>query len=71
MSLTPVTSPIVNDNVVEILKDALVRAERGEITGVFIVEMSATTADHYCAGINDRWRTLGVIYHAAHKLHEM
>lgn len=67
--LAAAPAAIVNADVVDILREALQRAERGEINGLFLLELGGAKADYYTAGIKDRWRALGVIQHAAYLLH--
>lgn len=56
-------------DVVKFLEEALAIAMRGETTGVLILEQKTAGALSYSvAGIADRYKVSGLLFHAIHKL---
>lgn len=63
-----VLKPRVDPAVVEFLESALDKAKSGEVSGIVLVERTATDLIYSSVGIPDRWLAVGVLTHAIHKL---
>ncbi len=62
-------SPEPNKEVVELLEEALERAKKGETTGLLMLEQEGDGVVSYSiAGIKDRFKVTGYMYHAIFKL---
>lgn len=55
-------------DVIKFLELALEEAKSGAITGVLILTQNQNVVRYSQTGIKDRFTTLGLLYHAMHKL---
>lgn len=61
--------PVVDEELVGLIKDTLARIESGEVNGcVLVIQKKGGGAEYNCLGIEDRWKTLGFLSHTMHKL---
>jgi hypothetical protein len=61
--------PRVDAGTVELLEEALAMAKEGMVTGVTLcIERNDRSVAYSHAGITDRWKLSGMLYHALHKL---
>lgn len=68
MNIVPVKKKKVEE-VVDILRNALVRAEAGEITGIMFVEEEPDgKASYSVAGLEDRFKVSGYLFYALQRL---
>lgn len=54
--------------VVDYLETVLERARRGETSGVLILEQRGDSCSWCCSGLGDRFKIIGYLAHAIHKM---
>lgn len=61
--------PSGNPDVVKFLEEALVDAKSGELTGIVLIDQTRDGKVGYAtAGVTDRYKVAGYLFHALHKL---
>ena len=54
---------------VEFLEQVIERVKSGKTKGYLIMEQDAGSVNYSCMGLNDRFRIIGLLHNAIHKLH--
>jgi hypothetical protein len=65
------TKPACDPDIIKYLEASLERAKAGELLGILLLEEDATGIGYKTAGINDRYKTSGFLFHALHKLQDI
>lgn len=64
----PVRADLSNQDVVQVLEEALERAKSGETKGILLLEQNGTQTSYSATGLKDRYHLVGYLQCAMHNL---
>lgn len=67
LNRTPATDDASRD-VIEVLETALVRARKGELKGIVLIEKAVSESNYVTSGVDNRWELIGYLNYCIHCL---